>query len=644
MSRSRSREISLHHDLKALQQRLVPFDARLVPPQLASIPNWVVWLAQHRRSAAGINKRPHDPKVPYSARTSNAKADDPSTWGTLDQACAACAEDGQYFGPGYEMGLEPNGLVAIDVDVEASYSGPRDEDGIAEPASAIVHAAASYTERSPSGRGYRIFVRARLLPGYMAMSTIAPGITIEVYDQRKFLTVTTDLLCSAETGLPLYPEITDGQAAVEDILKYFMRRTAPTRPPEPPARGYALPVADRSLQELLELACRSDHSFAALYLHGTHLSLTNPSRLDMALCCKLAFWLPEAAIDGAFRGSALMREKWDRQDASYGTYGNRTIQRALERQTERYTGRVDRQAESDTVRAAYKLGRLLLIDAVRRVRATPRALHAFRTLMDTLLDLIGDGQFTFQDDGQIRLNAGGLDGLSVLVGGDRTTIRERLEFLAEVGVVGAVHPGERHGDPVKILMPLSPGDLPAIHAGGTRSPVTAPPTTAARRNAERRAQQTETGTPDVRKPSSARPATQAKPPTLHRARYIAETVFHRQSMTVAELAGHLGEGMHTTRRCVSVLVDQGYFVRQPGFLIKPASDDAEPRFSEALREEHDRLRRHAAQQTCRRRVKYYAQRLKHDPQSVRWQHRLRRAEEALKRLQDGAGMRAVLAA
>ena len=634
----------MHHDLKALQQRLVPFDARLVPPQLASTPNWVVWRAQHRRSAAGINKRPHDPKVPYSARFSNAKADDPHTWGTLDQACAACTNDGRYFGRGYELGLEPNGLVAIDIDAEEGYSGPRDENGIPEPASAIIHAAASYTERSPSGRGYRIFAHGWLLPGYMTMSTIAPGITIEVYDRRKFLTVTTDLLLNAETGRPLYPEITDGQAAVEDILECFMRRTAPSRPPEPPARGYALPVADRSLHELFELACRSDHSFAALYLHGTHLSLTNPSRLDMALCYKLAFWLPETAIDGAFRGSALMREKWDRQDSSYGTYGNRTIQRALERQTERYSGRVDRQADSDAVRAAYKPARLLLIDSVRRVRATPRVLHAFRTLLDSLLDLIGDGQFTFQDDGQIRLTTGGLDGLSVLVGGDRTTIRERLEFLAEMGVVGAVHPGERHGDPLKILMPLSPGDLSAIREGGTRGPITAPPTTAARRNAERRAQQAEAGTLTVRAPAPMRVAREAQPPTLHRARYIVETVLARQSTTVAELAGHLGEGIHTTRRCVNALVDQGYLVRQPGFIVEPASDDAEVRFSAALREEHDRLRRHAAEKTCHRRMKYYAQRLKSDPQSVRWQHRLRRAEEALERLQDGAGARAVLAA
>ena len=640
----------MHDDLKALQRRLVPFDARLVPPQLASSSNWVVWLAQRRRNTgagAGINKRPHDPKRLYNARSSNARANDPGTWGTLDQACAACAADARYFGRGYQMGLEPNGLVAIDIDVEAGYSGPRDQDGIPEPVGAIIHTLCSYTEISPSGRGYRIFVRARLSDGYMTMSPIAPGLRIEVYDQRKYLTITADLLRSADTSLPYYPEITDGQAAVEDVQNHFMSRAATVCPPDPPARGYALPVTDLNVQERLDLACRKDSNFAALFLRGTHLSLTDRSRLDMALCCKLAFWLLEGDIDGAFRGSALMREKWDRKDSEYGTYGNRTIQRALVRNTKRYTGRVNRQVESDAVRVAYAPARVLLIDAVRQVRATPRVRHALRTLTDVLLSLISDGQFTFQDESnQIWLNAGGLDGLSVLVGGDRTTIRERLQFLAEIGVVGAVHPGEWHGDPVQILMPLSPGDLPAIREGGTRGPFTAPPTTAARRNTEKRTQRTEIKILPVRDPTPMCEATKPRPPTLHRARYIAEMVFACRSTTVTELAGHLGEGVHTTRRCVSALVDQGYLVRQPGSCVEPATDDAAEQFATALCEEHDSLRRHAAQQVCHRRLTYYEKRLENSSHSLRlkWQHRLRRAEEALKRLQNGAGVRTVLAA
>ena len=60
---------------------------------------------------------------------------------------------------------------------------------------------------------------------------------------------------------------------------------------------------------------------------------SSQSEADLALCCLLAFWTQNDAvqIDSLFRQSGLMREKWDRED-----YRQRTIDAALVQTTESY--------------------------------------------------------------------------------------------------------------------------------------------------------------------------------------------------------------------------------------------------------------------------------------------------------------------
>jgi hypothetical protein len=55
------------------------------------------------------------------------------------------------------------------------------------------------------------------------------------------------------------------------------------------------------------------------------------SGADGALCSHLAFWTGKDCerIDRLFRQSKLYREKWNRKDGNYGTYGRRTVQQAI---------------------------------------------------------------------------------------------------------------------------------------------------------------------------------------------------------------------------------------------------------------------------------------------------------------------------
>jgi len=120
------------------------------------------------------------------------------------------------------------------------------------------------------------------------------------------------------------------EAAIGDVQ-------AKTTTAKPPAPARAPTAVDLSDQELLAKAraAKNGTEFTALYDHGNTTAYdADDSRADAALCAHLAFWFgcDPARMDRAFRGSRLMREKWDRAD-----YRERTIERAIELTTETYT-------------------------------------------------------------------------------------------------------------------------------------------------------------------------------------------------------------------------------------------------------------------------------------------------------------------
>ncbi len=595
-------------------------DPTRIPGMLSSTANFVTWKLMGRKGHTP-SKRPFDPKLPFNPVSSNAASDNPATWGTCEEALRAFEADGRLSSIGYQLGLVPYRLVALDFDVASDYTGGRDENGIPHPITALVYALGSYLEYSPSGRGYRVFVLARLLRGYKTVNKhFAPAITLEIYDQRQFVTLTTNLVLDTRTGQPLYTEIVDGQRVMNDVLECYMEPSILPKTPED-TRGHVLPVCSKNTQDLVDLACRSDPAFQLLYRSGTHDRLTNESELDMALTTKLAFWFPEHVIDGVFQSSALMRAKWTRPDGPHGTYGQRTIERALALQTERYSGRPQQQVDLQPVKVSYALHREPLLAQVSRIRGRSRA--ALRALYEALLGLIAVGQFSVED-GSIWLHAGGLDGLRVLVAGDRTTLRERLEYLAELGLLGTVRPGMWRGNPVAILLPLCAADLPAIREG---VPIGAsmPPTTAALRTAARR-----------ERTQDSHPNTPAAPrlPTLSRSRSVAEAVFATETTRIRDLADLTGEAPHTIRRCVRALEAGGYLIKLPGCKVQ-GLPGGQARYEADMAAEQERRRRPAVLQTSRRRIRYYATHLRSEPDSAKWQHRLKTARATLEQLESG---------
>ena len=148
--------------------RLIP-DA--VPAELRAIARWVCWKARPK-SNGKLDK------LPCSPHTGNVgDAHDPAAWSSFEQAVIAMR---RYRLDGVGIVLtEDDLLVGIDLD------GCIDDAGVIAPwARAIIAELDSYTERSPFGRGLRLFAFGGLPPGRRKVGDL------ELYDDARFLTVT----------------------------------------------------------------------------------------------------------------------------------------------------------------------------------------------------------------------------------------------------------------------------------------------------------------------------------------------------------------------------------------------------------------------------------------------------------------------
>lgn len=132
-----------------------------LPRALTKLPRWV------RRSAA---------KTPLTVRGTAARANDPSTWSTYDDAAESRA------GAGLGFVLNGDGIVCVDLDHCLVDGHPTDE-----AAEYLAHLPATYIEVSPSGDGLHIWGRGLVLT---SRKIRRPGLAGEVIGARKYVTVT----------------------------------------------------------------------------------------------------------------------------------------------------------------------------------------------------------------------------------------------------------------------------------------------------------------------------------------------------------------------------------------------------------------------------------------------------------------------
>ncbi len=300
--------------------------------ELQPLHQWVVWKPEMMHGK--LKKVPYDPATHRHASVKQA-----DTWGTLDTTLNALTT-GNYKGLGFVL-TRNDPICGTDID------GCRDQETgeITPLAQEVVALLSSYTEISPSGTGLHILTLARL-PG-QGMKT-----AIELYDQGRFFTITTDhlpgtpsiiaarqaeiaslYLTYAAVQLPKGVESTRGGAGVA------RRRGSPSIGKTPDTGR----PSTRSDEEVLERAmhAKNREQFVELWegrwqdnTRYTSQGKPDASKADWQLVKYLLYWTngnPQQT-DRLFRRSALMRPKWDDNTNSGGsghTYGQVTIHNAM---------------------------------------------------------------------------------------------------------------------------------------------------------------------------------------------------------------------------------------------------------------------------------------------------------------------------
>ena len=276
-----------------------------IPEELRSIKSW------------GLYKRIWQPeknkytKIPYSALTgTKTSSTEPDQWVTFDealQALSAYSLDGLgfFFGNGY-VGIDVDHIGA---DLDRMYAGDVTDNVAWEFMSGLK----SYTELSMSKTGIHIIIKGKI-PGDRRRKG-----NVEMYESGRFFAMTGNrigayLTVNSPDLKPLY-------------TKYLEPRSVISLPNSKAPQPNNL-SADEIIAKML--SSRTGERINLLLNGGWEQFYTSQSEADIALANDLAFWTGRdfSRMDEIFRGSSLMRDKWDEKRGKT-TYGVATLNKAI---------------------------------------------------------------------------------------------------------------------------------------------------------------------------------------------------------------------------------------------------------------------------------------------------------------------------
>ena len=262
---------------------------------------WICW--QYETDKDG---RPT--KIPYNAKTGGkAMSNNRQSWSDYQTAFSACKK---YDGMGF---MFADGICGIDIDGADGHtkSNPLQNE-------ILQLFEGTYIERSPSGSGFHILFRCDM--SRIPKTTDKDGkikLDTRYYQKNK----SNELECYFSGLTNRYFTYTGDRVSdteniadkTEEVL-YFLEK-------------YMYKGGKRLSENIIDIARKAKNGtkFIALYDRGDISAYNNDeSSADIALCNMLAFYLQGDinAIDTAFRGSALYRQKWERTDYREATISN----------------------------------------------------------------------------------------------------------------------------------------------------------------------------------------------------------------------------------------------------------------------------------------------------------------------------------
>lgn len=262
------------------------------PKELFALRAWCLWKYVER------NGQPS--KLPFQPNGIPAESNNSATWNTYEDCIVALRAEGSAF-EGVGIFVTP-GYAWVDFD---KCRNPETGE-IEQWAADAIRELDSYTELSPSGKGFHILCSTNL----SKVPRNRCG-RVELYVSERYFTVTGEHV----DGTPL---------EINPLPKGFENRIVTLDPAQ------KKPAASETQTKL-----REPQQFALLMagkiVEAGFKDPTGDSDADIRLCGILArkFDRNPQLIDHVFRSSGLMRSKWDEMRGAQ-TYGQMTIEKALQ--------------------------------------------------------------------------------------------------------------------------------------------------------------------------------------------------------------------------------------------------------------------------------------------------------------------------
>lgn len=296
-------------------KRLDPSALDKFPQELKEGRRFVAWKIGYATNAKGETK---PTKIPVNPLTGDeASNDDPTTWTTWSEAITyhTTHEDSHGIGRVFDG---HDGVMGIDID----HKEGRSPDTVSRWLASL----SSYTERSVSGNGYHVYVKAAHdLGGKHKRKNGTLG--LELFKSNTFFTISGDRLDEYP------PDVRPAQQAIDDLYASAFPdkkvETKPARVAQSSRNGtgvrYETPSSDHELWEHMR---RSKNWSAIQELASGGLDgKPSESEADLALASHLAFWTggDESRTERMFSGTTRgQREKWQNRP----DYRDATISKA----------------------------------------------------------------------------------------------------------------------------------------------------------------------------------------------------------------------------------------------------------------------------------------------------------------------------
>jgi len=228
-------------------------------------------------------------------------------------------------------------FVGFDLD------GVKEDGKFTEEALGIVRCLDSYTEVSTSGTGLHVIAEGKQVDDRKHRGDLSEAGHLEVYDDSRYFVLTGEVYdgsTSVETRPTVVRDVQDDHLPEEREFSFTGYQEPVDGHEFDGERVDATPDQIwRTIQAYVEADSHAiDREILRLW-QGSDEGRESPSEADMALVSQLYYWCrgDQHLMDGCFRASGRMRQKWDEQRSDL-TYGEMTIQKVCRTNDETFGG------------------------------------------------------------------------------------------------------------------------------------------------------------------------------------------------------------------------------------------------------------------------------------------------------------------